>query len=85
MGKYKVLLIFTQTTSPISFPLFLKHLHHLLRFEELLNQAVDVLHFHAKAGGDARLLEAFRISGLRRSFNVMKPIIASGCLNSSGK
>ena len=32
---------------------FLQHLHHLLRFTELLDQAVYILHFHARTGGDA--------------------------------
>ena len=34
-------------------PGFLKHLHHLLRFAELLDEAVHILHFHAAASGDS--------------------------------
>ncbi len=41
-----------QSPQPFSTRL-LKHLHHFLRFAELLDQAVHVLHFHAGAGGDA--------------------------------
>jgi len=41
-----------QLPQPLS-PTLLKHFHHLLRFTELLDQAVHVLHFHARAGSDA--------------------------------